>query len=470
MGDRSREPNADADAAADAAADADDRDRDRDRDRDPSADEGRPTRVRPPTPDGGTTSSTSSASSARGADAETFEDVDWAGVDAGRALLSRRDLGAAVTLAAVAVAFAYDALVLPTGEPLVPGPVPWDLSQLDWLFVVSIVAFGWYVVVPLAENRRLTRHYWRQFRRNRLAVASLAYLLVVFGIGALGPILLQKPEIALARQYQPPAFLGVDSSVPIRCVGPTVDGVCRGTLAHPFGTTADGKDVLVMVIYGMNVSLRIGLIVPLIVITIGTTVGTVAAYAGGWVDEVLMRYVDIQQTFPAFFLFLILTYVLGGSLFLFVVIFGFFGWESIARLVRSEALQRREEGYVRAAAGAGAGTAYVVRRHLVPNVSSTVITATTLLVPSFILFEAALSFLGLGDPTVPSWGRVIAGGRSDLDSAWWISTFPGIFLFFTILAFNFVGDALRDALDPRSSAGGDGGGGGGGDGGGGDAP
>jgi peptide/nickel transport system permease protein len=219
------------------------------------------------------------------------------------------------------------------------------------------------------------------------------------------------------------------------------------------GTTADGKDILTLVLYGMNVSVRIGLIVSFIVITIGTTVGTVAAYAGDWVDEVLMRYVDIQQTFPAFFLFLLLTYVVGGSLFLFVLIFGFFGWEGIARLVRSEALQRREEEYVRAAAGAGASTLYVVRRHLVPNVSSTVITATTLLVPGFILFEASLSFLGLGDPTVPSWGRVIANGRSDLDTAWWVSTFPGFFLFFTILAFNFVGDALRDALDPRAAAG-----------------
>lgn len=383
---------------------------------------------------------------------ETFESVDWSETDP-RGALSRRDLGAALCVAAVVVAFVFDWVVFPRGTPTIPGPIPWDFRQIDWLFVLSVIAAFWYAVVPLATNRRLTALYWRRFRRNRLAVVSLAYLAVLFVVGAAAPALLTKPELALTKQYQPPLFFSVDTSVPIRCVGPVVDGRCRGTLAHPLGTTADGKDILTLVLYGMNVSVRIGLIVSFIVITIGTAVGTVAAYAGDWVDEVLMRYVDIQQTFPAFFLFLLLTYVVGGSLFLFVLIFGFFGWEGIARLVRSEALQRREEEYVRAATGAGASTFYVVRRHLVPNVSSTVITATTLLVPGFILFEASLSFLGLGDPTVPSWGRVIANGRSDLDTAWWVSTFPGFFLFFTILAFNFVGDALRDALDPRAATG-----------------
>jgi peptide/nickel transport system permease protein len=167
------------------------------------------------------------------------------------------------------------------------------------------------------------------------------------------------------------------------------------------------------------------------------------------VDEILMRYVDIQITFPTFFLYLLLVYLFGGSLFLMIVIFGFTGWGGIARIVRSEALQRREEEYVQASKNVGASTPWVIRRHLVPNVSNSVITAATLLIPSLILFEAALSFLQLGDPTIPSWGQLIAQGRGDLGRAWWISTLPGLFLFFTILAFNFLGDALRDALDPR---------------------
>jgi peptide/nickel transport system permease protein len=200
----------------------------------------------------------------------------------------------------------------------------------------------------------------------------------------------------------------------------------------------------------MQVSMKLGLITTLLVISIGTVVGTVAAYSGGMVDETLMRYVDIQLTFPTFLLYLLLVFLFGGSLFMFIVLFGLTSWGGIARLVRSEALQLREEEYVLAAKSAGANAAYVIRRHLVPNVSSTVITAATLAIPGYILAEAALSFLQLGDPTIPSWGQVIAAGRSDLDTAWWISTFPGFFLFFTILAFNFMGDALRDALDPRA--------------------
>jgi peptide/nickel transport system permease protein len=395
-----------------------------------------------------------------GPEHETFEDVDWSD-EGGRTALSRRDLGVAAVVAALAVAFVYDYVVVPPDTPTVefglPPSVPlfgeafvWDVTQLDWLFLLTLVVMAFYVVVPLYENRRLTAYYWRQFRKNRLAVASAVYLVVVFLIGTIGPVFIPAPELALTQQYQPPLFTTVDSSVPIQCVGQVTGDACHGSLAHPLGTTSDGKDILVLVIYGMQVSMKLGLITTLLVITIGTTVGTVAAYSGGAVDEALMRYVDIQLTFPTFLLYLLLVFLFGGSLFMFIVLFGLTSWGGIARLVRSEALQLREEEYVMAARSAGADAAYVIRRHLVPNVSSTVITAATLAIPGYILAEAALSFLQLGDPTIPSWGQVIAAGRSDLDTAWWISTFPGFFLFFTILAFNFMGDALRDALDPRA--------------------
>ncbi|WP_142856480.1 ABC transporter permease [Salinigranum halophilum] len=391
---------------------------------------------------------------------ETFEDIDWDD-EGGRTVLSRRDLGVGAVVAVLAAVFAYDyAVVLPntpTVEFALPPSVPlfgdtflWDVTQLDWLFLLTLVVMVFYVVVPLSDNRRLTAYYWRQFRKNRLAVVSLGYLVVVFLVGIVGPVFIPAPELELTRQYQPPLFTTVDSSVPLQCVGEVTGDVCHGSLAHPLGTTSDGKDILVLVIYGMQVSMKLGLITTLLVISIGTAVGTVAAYSGGMVDEALMRYVDIQLTFPTFLLYLLLVFLFGGSLFMFIVLFGLTSWGGIARLVRSEALQLREEEYVLAAKSAGANAAYVIRRHLVPNVSSTVITAATLAIPGYILAEAALSFLQLGDPTIPSWGQVIAAGRSDLDSAWWISTFPGFFLFFTILAFNFMGDALRDALDPRA--------------------
>jgi peptide/nickel transport system permease protein len=380
---------------------------------------------------------------------DTFEAVDWTETRSRLSTLSRRDRGALLAGLALVAAFCYDYLVLPANRPTITVPVEWNVTQLDWLFVMTLLALLFYVVVPLYDNRRLTAYYWREFRKNRMAVLSLGYLLVVFLIGVIGPLFLEKPTIAIEQAYQPPAYVSVDATVPADCLGSVVDDRCRGTMAHPLGTTGDGKDILVLVVYGMQVSMKIGLISTLLVVTIGTAVGTVAAYGSGLVDELLMRYVDIQLVFPAFFLYLLLTYLFGGSLFMFIVIFGLTGWGSIARLVRSEALQRAEEEYITAARSAGAGTLYVIRRHLVPNVSNSVITAATLLIPGFILFEASLSFLSLGDPTVPSWGQVIANGRSDLSTAWWISTFPGVFLFTTILAFNFMGDALRDALDPR---------------------
>ncbi|GAB3311638.1 ABC transporter permease [Haloplanus salinarum] len=380
---------------------------------------------------------------------DTFESVDWEETGSRLSTLSRRDRWALATVIGLICAFVYDYAILPPDRATITVPVEWNVTQLDWLFVSTLLALLLYVVVPLYDNRRLTAYYWREFRKNRMAIASLVYLVVVFLIGVIGPLFLEKPVLAVEQAYQPPVFTSVDAAVPVDCVGPVVEGRCRGTMAHPLGTTGDGKDILVLVVYGMQVSMKVGLISTLLVVTIGTTVGTVAAYGGGLVDELLMRYVDVQLVFPAFFLYLLLTYLFGGSLFMFIVIFGLTGWGSIARLVRSEALQRAEEEYITAARSAGAGTLYVIRRHLVPNVSNSVITAATLLIPGFILFEASLSFLSLGDPTVPSWGQVIATGRGDLSSAWWVSTFPGVFLFTTILAFNFMGDALRDALDPR---------------------
>jgi peptide/nickel transport system permease protein len=252
--------------------------------------------------------------------------------------------------------------------------------------------------------------------------------------------------------------LTVEASTPIQCVGETTtttvggtsESLCHGTWQHPLGTTSEGKDILVLLVLGMRVSMKVGLVTMMLVITLGSLVGTTAAYFGGYVDELLMRYVDLQATFPSFFLFLILSYLFTPSLVMLIVLFGILGWEGTARLVRSEALQRAEEEYVRAAENAGASDGWIIRRHILPNVSNTVITNATLLIPGFILLEAALAFLGLTDPSVSSWGKTISAGRGDLSSAWWIATIPGVFLFFTILAFNFLGDALRDALDPRS--------------------
>jgi peptide/nickel transport system permease protein len=387
---------------------------------------------------------------------ERFEDVDWASIDADGGGRSPLRLAALVAAGSYGLAVASDRLVA-GGDPTIDvafGGVAfaWDATAVDWLFVatLSVLAFA---LVPLARNRRLVAYYWRRFRRHRPAVLSLAYLLVIFLLGTVGTLFLDPPALDVAAAYQPPVFLSVDASIPTECVGPVVEGRCQGTWRYPLGTTADGKGLLALAIFGMRVSMQVGLIATLISITIATAVGATAAYAGGWIDEALMRYVDIQQTFPTFFLFLFLAYLYGGSLFVLIVIFGVTGWGGIARIVRSEALQRSEETYVAAARSAGASGPFVVWRHVVPNVSNSIVTAATLNIPVLILSEAALSFIGLGNVTLPSWGQTIAAGRGDLATAWWVSTVPGLFLFATILAFNFLGDALRDALDPRQEVG-----------------
>jgi len=381
-----------------------------------------------------------------------FEDVDWTDVeDEGRFVLSRQDKAMATVLVLYAALFVYDYLVVSPKTPTFAA-VGWSyqVSQLDWLFGLTILTIVFIGVFPIYNNPKLSRYYWSRFKENRPAVLSLVYLLVTFGIGILGPLFISKPELSLFAKFQPPVYTSVPQSAVIECAGRVSNGMCHGTWQYPFGTTGGGKDILKIVVYGMQVSMKVGLMSAFLVMLIGSVVGTVAAYAGGLTDEVLMRYVDIQQSFPSFLLFLLLTYQFGASLLLFVLIFGGFTWGNNARYVRSNALQKTEEEYIKSAKATGASTWLILRRHLIPNTASSIITDLTLLIPTFILFEAGLAFIGFGDPTVPSWGQAIASGRSSLSFAWWISTIPGVFLFATILAFNFLGDALLDALNPQA--------------------
>jgi len=394
---------------------------------------------------------------------ETFKDVDWDSLGrTGLAAISNKTIAFVVCVLLVAATVLYDLYVVPVGTATFDEinlglfTFTWNVKGTDWLFVLTLITLFFYAVVPLYQNPRMTRLYWRQFKKNRAAVLSAIFLAAIFLIGTVGTMFLPKPTVDIFARYQPPVYATVSTNVlgGSSCVGPVTQtatgAVCHGTWAHPLGTMGNGKDIFLMVVYGMKVSMEVGLIASLMIVVIGTLIGSVAAYSGGLVDEILMRYVDIQLTFPTFFLYLLLIYLFGGSLFLLITVFGLVTWGGVARLVRSEALQRNEEEYIQAADGAGASTTYIIRRHIIPNVSNTVITSATLTIPSLILAEASLAFLGLGDPTVPSWGQVISAGRGDLGSAPWISTIPGIFLFFTILAFNFLGDALVDALDPRS--------------------
>ena len=381
-----------------------------------------------------------------------FDSVDWEEIGGGRELTTNF-IGVAVSVGALFVLVLYDVFVVPGDTPTFAA-VGWgyDVTGLDWLFALSLVLFGFYGVLPLYQNARMTRYYWREFRRNRPAVASLAFLTAVFVIGLLGPLFIPSPTVDLFAKYQPPVGFEVARTYVINCAGPVVDGACQGTWQYPLGTTQNGRDIFRMIVYGMQVTMKLAFVATLIVIVIGTAVGTVSAYMGGMVDEVLMRYVDIQQSFPTLILYLLVVYTYGGSLLLLVLLFGLFSWEGTARYVRSNALAKTEEEYIKAVQLSGASVYRVIRRHIIPNTTSSIVTDLTLLIPGFLLAEAQLAFLGLGDSTVPSWGQLIAAGRSDLSFAPWITLMPGFVLFFTILAFNFLGDALLDAINPEAQA------------------
>ena len=400
-------------------------------------------------------------------DRDRFDRIEWdEHADSSGFGLSTNTVGLLVSTLPIAALAAYDrrfvgereATFEALGRDLGVGSrfetlgLDYDPGSLEYLFGFTLLCFVWYLLVPLYRNPRITRYYWREFKRNRPAVVSLGWLLVVFAGGLIGPLLLSAPEQDVLVGHQPPVYLGIDSTNVARCLGETVGGRCYGTWEYPLGTTQGGEGVFRNVVYGMTISVQIAFITTTIVAAIGITVGTVSAYAGGWVDEILMRFVDIVLSFPTLLFFLLILYIYGAGLGMFILVFSLFAWGGTARYVRSKALSVAEEPYVDAARLSGASTFRVVRRHVVPNTASSIITQLTLLVPGFLLAEAQLAFLGLGDSGIHSWGQLISAGRSDLAFAPWIVLVPGIALFLTILAFNFLGDALLDALNPEAEA------------------
>ncbi|QWC19772.1 ABC transporter permease [Halorubrum sp. 2020YC2] len=385
---------------------------------------------------------------------ERFDQVDWNDLSrSGRFDLSVNSIGMLLTTLPLALLAVYDwqftGRRTPTFEFV---GLDRTLEAVDFFFIFTLLLAFWYLVLPLYQNPRMTRYYWKEFRRNRPAVVSMGWLGVVFVGGIVGPLVMSAPQQELLIAYQPPVFTSVVDTTPATCVGEVMNGRCHGTWEHPLGTTNAGKDVFTMIVYGMTISMQIAFITTTIVATIGITFGTLSAYSGGWVDEIMMRFVDIILSFPTFLMFLLILYIYGGGLGMFIVVFSLFAWGGTARYVRSKSLSISEDEFIKASRISGASTYQVIRGHVVPNVASSIITQLTLLIPGFLLFEAQLAFLGIGDSTVPSWGQLISAGRSDLSYAPWIVLAPGIVLFLTILAFNFLGDALLDALNPEAEA------------------
>lgn len=221
---------------------------------------------------------------------------------------------------------------------------------------------------------------------------------------------------------------------------------------HWLGTDELGRDVLTRIIYGARVSLKVGFVAVGIATFIGTTAGLLAGYFGRWVDQLLMRTVDIMLCFPTFFLILAVIAMLEPSIWYIMIVIGLTGWMGVARLVRAEVLSLRERDFILAARALGASDTRIIFRHILPNALSPVLVAATLGVAGAILTESALSFLGIGvQPPVPSWGNMLTAGKDYLEFAWWLSLFPGLAILVTVIAYNLVGEGLRDAIDPRIS-------------------
>ncbi len=228
------------------------------------------------------------------------------------------------------------------------------------------------------------------------------------------------------------------------------DRLLPPSAVHPLGTDQFARDVLSRILYGARVSLGIGVVAVTMSVTLGTLLGALAGYAGGKVDGAVMRLVDVVISFPRLVLLITVVAFFEPSLLLVVLVLGLTQWPQTARMVRGEVLGLREREFVLAARALGYSGTRVVLRHLVPNALAPVIVAATLGVGNTIVLEAGLSFLGLGvQPPTPSWGSMVADGRSVLLGSWWLSTFPGLAIVLCVLGFNLMGEGLRDALDPR---------------------
>jgi peptide/nickel transport system permease protein len=289
-----------------------------------------------------------------------------------------------------------------------------------------------HVLVPAVDpDATLVRRplsVWARLVRNPRVLAGAGVIVALALLGALAP---------LVAPYDPNGQV-------------LTDRLRAPSLAHPLGTDGLGRDVLSRAIWGARISLTVGIAAVLVTIVIGTVVGLASGYLRGLIDGVLMRTTDVFISIPGFLLLLTVVSIYGSSIVLLILFLGAVAWPTTARLVRSEVLSISTRDFVTAARVIGARDARIMGRHIFPNVVPIIVVNATLLVGVIILIEAGLSYFGLGvPPPTPTWGGMVADGRVVLDSAWWVTTVPGLLVVLIVLAFNVAGDGLRDVVDPR---------------------
>ena len=289
--------------------------------------------------------------------------------------------------------------------------------------------------------------FWRRLRRHKVAIAGLVVLTIMV------------LAAALAAQLSPFDPNGIDNvhwqGTPLPpCFQDAAQ--CGG---HPLGTDDVGRDLLSRLLFGARISLTVGLFAVLMELLIGTTLGAIAGYYGGWIDYALMRITDVFLSIPLLPLLLVLTAIVASSsskaalsFWVIVVIIGSLSWMGVARLVRASFLSLREREFAEAARAVGNNDGRIIFRHLLPNAIAPIVVQGTLDVANVILLESGLSFLGFGiQPPTASWGNMLADAQANLQIAWWAAVFPGLCILVTVLAINYMGDGLRDALDPNTN-------------------
>ena len=282
---------------------------------------------------------------------------------------------------------------------------------------------------PQPRERTTWQLAFDRFRAHRLAVTSVGVLALLALLCAFAPVVspYDPEKTALLLIHEPPSR------------------------EHPFGTDGLGRDLATRILYGGRVSLSVGVLAMAVAISLGTFVGGLAGFYGRWIDGVLMRFVDMMYAFPRLFLLILVAVLFKGmSVTAIVLVLGALSWMTTSRLVRATFLSLREREFVVAARAIGARDRDLVTRHILPNALAPIIVSATLGVATVIVTESTLSFLGLGiQPPTPSWGNMLEDATPDLERAPWTAVFPGLAIFLAVVAINFIGDGLRDALDPR---------------------
>jgi peptide/nickel transport system permease protein len=333
----------------------------------------------------------------------------------------------------------------------------WLAEPLEWLFILSLIVFGFYVVVPLAGNPIQRRRVWTHLTAKPETQAAVVILAVFFVVGTFGPMVLPKPKLDFLSAYQPPVWGTISAEAVDQCAGRVVEGRCHGSWQYPLGTDRNGYRLGRLLVGASRVSVYITFVTSMLVVPISVAVGTTAGYVGGVVDSALMRYTELQDTVPALVVYLFVLFFVGESLFLIIILFGFLGWGGTARLVRSEVRQKRKDEFVTAAENLGGTPAHVLFKHVLPNVSNTVLLSLTHLIPVLLLTEVGIAYLGFESFDLQSFGNIIARGISQeemlgaptFQQKWWVGTLPAVVLSAIIASFKLIGDVLRDAMDPR---------------------